>query len=188
MPDSLISPDGKSYWDGQRWVPMQQSGQPAVQPAQQPVIQPSQLPVYQALQPAAPVQQHFSDDRLWWWNGTDWVPASQAPAPPPPPQWAATPSAGQAPPAMMAPAAIAMGGVGLMSQFSGTAAWSIGIGVASIVAPLFAGFYFRVFPILGVIYAVRAFRRGQVIGGAVGIVLNILGGISSLIASGLLFH
>lgn len=26
----------------------------------------------------------WSPDRMWWWNGTQWVPASQAPMPPPP--------------------------------------------------------------------------------------------------------
>src|SRR5260221_7229901 len=27
----------------------------------------------------------FSDDRQWWWTGTEWVPASQAPEQPPTP-------------------------------------------------------------------------------------------------------
>lgn len=41
-PPPQVSPDGKFYWDGSRWVPMQQAPQqwgsmrPAPQPAQQP--------------------------------------------------------------------------------------------------------------------------------------------------------
>jgi len=27
----------------------------------------------------------WSPDRIWWWDGTRWIPASQAPVPPPPP-------------------------------------------------------------------------------------------------------
>src|SRR2546426_9871464 len=38
-PPPQVSPDGKFYWDGQRWVPMQQQAQS--QPTQQ---QPPQLP------------------------------------------------------------------------------------------------------------------------------------------------
>jgi hypothetical protein len=30
------------------------------------------------------LEPRFSDDRQWWWDGTQWVPASQAPVPPPP--------------------------------------------------------------------------------------------------------
>ncbi len=31
------------------------------------------------------LEPRFSDDRQWYWNGSAWVPASQAPTPPPPP-------------------------------------------------------------------------------------------------------
>ncbi|HYM67225.1 MAG TPA: hypothetical protein VEW68_08045, partial [Patescibacteria group bacterium] len=157
-----ISPDGKHFWDGQRWVPLQQP---------------------------ARVEPRFSDDRQWYWNGTEWVPANQAPAPAPPPAWAAPPAAGTVPQGAVRPAmAAAAGGAGLLWQLGGPAAWSIGFGVASIGAPLFANFYFYVLPLFGLLNGVRAIQRGRVIGGIVGIVLNILGGIASLLASGLLFH
>jgi len=45
-------------------------------------------------------------------------------------------------------------------------------------------FYFYVLPIFGVIYGVRAIGRGFVIGGIVGIVLNVIAGFISLTASG----
>lgn len=162
MSGSQISPDGKSFWDGQRWVPFQQ--------------------------PAQSVQSRFSADGLWWWNGSEWVPANQAPAPPPPPQSAAAPAAGRLPAPAVAGGAIAVGGAGLMYQFGGPAAWSIGFGVASIVAPLFAGFYFQFLPLLGLVYAARAFQRGRPIGAAVGVVVNIVGGLVSLIEMGVIFR
>lgn len=34
---------------------------------------------------AAGREPRFSDDRSSWWDGTQWLPASQAPIPPPPP-------------------------------------------------------------------------------------------------------
>lgn len=176
MPDSLISPDGKFYWDGQRWVPMQQPAQqPVIQPAQQAVVPSAgSLPVQQAQQPVQAAEGRFSDDRQWWWNGSQWVPASQAPAP--------------RPPAIMAPAAVALGGAGFTYQFGGPAAWSIGIGVVSTIVPLFAGYYFYFLPVVGFINAIRAIQRGRMVGGVVGIIANIIGGIMSLIASGLLFR
>jgi hypothetical protein len=46
--------------------------------------------------------------------------------------------------------------------------------------------FFYVLPIFGLIRGVQAVTRGQVIGGGVGIVLNVIGGIISLLASGIL--
>jgi hypothetical protein len=37
------------------------------------------------------LEPRFSDDRQWYWNGTAWIPASQAPVPPPPPTTAPPP-------------------------------------------------------------------------------------------------
>ncbi len=86
-------------------------------------------------------------------------------------------------------------GISLTSQFTGLAMWSIILGVLSVGVPLVTGlmsngggYYFYVLPIFGFIRGVQAVTRGQMIGGIVGIVLNILGGLTSLIASGLLFH
>ena len=82
-----------------------------------------------------------------------------------------------------------------MSQFSGPAATSVLIGLLSVGVPIATtimsnggGIYFYILPIFGFINGVRAVTRGLVIGGIVGIVLNVLGGFISLVASGLLFH
>jgi hypothetical protein len=83
-------------------------------------------------------------------------------------------------------AAAAAGGI--MYQLGGPAAWSIGIGVVSIVVPFFFNFYFPLLPIAGFISAIRAFQRGRLIGGVVGIVVNVLGGIVSLISAGLILR
>jgi len=86
-------------------------------------------------------------------------------------------------------------GISLTSQFTGLAMWSIILGVLSVGVPLATGlmsnggtYYFYVLPIFGFIRGVQAVTRGQMIGGIVGIVLNILGGLISVISSGLLFH
>jgi hypothetical protein len=86
-------------------------------------------------------------------------------------------------------------GIGLTSQFTGLAMWSIILGLVSVGVPLATGlmgnggvYFFYILPIFGFIRGVQAATRGQVIGGVVGIVLNILGGLMSLIASGVLFH
>jgi hypothetical protein len=86
-------------------------------------------------------------------------------------------------------------GISLTSQFTGLAMWSIILGLVSVGVPLATGlmgnggaYFFYVLPIFGFIRGVQAVTRGQMIGGIVGIVLNILGGLTSLIASGLLFH
>jgi uncharacterized membrane protein len=84
--------------------------------------------------------------------------------------------------------AAAGGGVSLMSQFRGPALWSIIAGILSIFVPFFANFYFYLLPAVGLYYGVRAFQRGLVIGGIVGVVLNILGGLVSLISAGVLFR
>jgi hypothetical protein len=80
----------------------------------------------------------------------------------------------------------AVGAGGLMSQLGGAAAWSIGLGLVSIVVPLASNFYFPIMPIIGALNGVRAIQRGRVIGGIIGLVLNAIGGIISLLASGLI--
>jgi hypothetical protein len=84
-------------------------------------------------------------------------------------------------------------GVSLSSQFTGLAMWSIILGVVSVGVPLVSGLmfggsvvFFYVLPIFGFIRGIQAVTRGQVIGGVVGIVLNVLGGIIS--AAMLLVH
>jgi hypothetical protein len=70
-----------------------------------------------------------------------------------------------------------------MSQFGGAAAWSIGLGIVSIIVPLASTFYFPIMPIIGALNGVRAIQRGRVIGGIVGLVLNGIGGLVALTAS-----
>ncbi len=82
----------------------------------------------------------------------------------------------------MNPAAVGIGGAaGLISQFSGRAAWSCGIGLVTIIAPLVAHFVFYVLALVGLLYGVQAIRRGQLIGGIVGIALNIVGGLLTIV-------
>jgi hypothetical protein len=79
------------------------------------------------------------------------------------------------------PLAAAGAGLSLASQFTGDALWAIGLGLASIVV-LFA--FSRVFffvPLIGLFYGIRAIRRGRVIGGIVGLVLNVIGGLLTIL-------
>lgn len=80
-----------------------------------------------------------------------------------------------------------LGGVGYITyQFGGPAAVSIIAGLACIALPFAANRYFIVLPITGVITGARAVQSGRAIGGIVGITVSVLGGIISLIASGIL--
>ena len=77
-------------------------------------------------------------------------------------------------------------GISLLSQFTGMAMWSIILGVVSVGVPIVTGIMgngsitvFYILPIFGFIRGVQAVTRGQMIGGIVGIVLNIMGGLLS---------
>lgn len=65
-------------------------------------------------------EPRFSDDRQWWWDGTQWIPASQAPVPPPPPIWAPV-----APPAPSSPVSVpqALPSLGLEPRLSDDQQW-----------------------------------------------------------------
>jgi len=82
----------------------------------------------------------------------------------------------------------AAGAGGIMYQLGGPAAWSIGFGLVSIVVPFVSNYYFPILPIAGIISAIRAMQRGRFIGGVIGIVVNVIGGIVSLIWSGLILR
>lgn len=122
-------------------------------------------------------------------------PGSPPPPPPfqPPPGYPPPPGysgqapppgyTGQVPPPYMPVAAVGASGA-LMSQFGGAALWSIGLGIVSIIVPFATNFYFPIMPIIGGLNGIRAIQRGRVIGGIVGLVLNVIGGIVALIASG----
>ena len=73
-----------------------------------------------------------------------------------------------------------------MQQFSGAALWSIGLGIVGIIVPFVANFYFPLLPIIGLIQGIRAIQRGRLIGGIVGIAVNLLAGLVALFASGLI--
>lgn len=84
--------------------------------------------------------------------------------------------------------AFAMGGGVMSGQFSGPALWSIVVGVLGIALPFFTPFYFRVLPIFGIISGVRAVLSGRLIGGLIGIGLNAVAGIFSLISMGVILR
>jgi hypothetical protein len=127
------------------------------------------------------LSQQWSADGYYWWDGTAWRQASAdhrqyfdgtawqpVPGPPPAPTYSAPPR------------------FSLGRQFGGAAAWSMGFGLVAIVVPLMSSFYFPILPIFGFINAIRAIRSGRLVGGIIGIVLNLFGGLVSLLASGLI--
>lgn len=120
----------------------------------------------------------LSPDGAHRWDGSAWVPSG--------PQQPAAATAGHNAAASAArPSTLAW-------QFGGTAAWSIGFGAAAILVPLLTSLfstgtvYFLILPLFGFLRGLVAIRTGRVAGGALGIVLNIGGGIMSVLASGLI--
>ncbi|MEA2656504.1 MAG: hypothetical protein QOI23_1869 [Chloroflexota bacterium] len=69
-----------------------------------------------------------------------------------------------------------------MSQFSGDALWSIGLGLVSIVVPFVFNRIFFFLPLIGLYYGIRAITRGRMIGGIVGIVVNVIGGLITILS------
>jgi hypothetical protein len=105
-------------------------------------------------------------------------PPPQSPAPgvpnyppPPPGQYLQQPGI---PPAIVPQGASA---AGIISQFTGNAGWSLLLGVVTIAVPLLLNRVFFFLPIVGFVAAIMAIRRGQLIGGIVGLVLNAIGGL-----------
>lgn len=78
----------------------------------------------------------------------------------------------------------AAGSAGLLSQFTGNAGWGILVGLATIIVPLVFNRIFFFLPIIGLIVGVYAITRRQLIGGIVAVVLNVIGGILTLIGLG----
>jgi hypothetical protein len=85
-----------------------------------------------------------------------------------------------APPPYLPTAAVGAG-IGLMSQFTGDALWSIGLGLVSIVVPFVFNRIFFFLPLIGLYYGIRAITRGRMIGGIVGIVVNVIGGLITIL-------
>jgi hypothetical protein len=73
-------------------------------------------------------------------------------------------------------------GIGIMSQFRGSALWSIVLGLVSIVVPFVLGYVFFFLPFVGIYYGIRAIRRGQLAGGLVGIFLCCIGGLITILS------
>jgi hypothetical protein len=137
--------------------------------------------------PESPAGQ-LSPDGRWRWDGMHWVPAEAAPpagAPAAPPF--PTPPPFDGPPFGGPPFAPARPTpTGIAFQFSGDAMWSIIFGLASVLVPIFTPIYFPILPIFGLWRGVLAIKRGRVVGGVIGLVVSALGGIASLLASGLI--
>jgi hypothetical protein len=130
-------------------------------------------------------------------------PPTGAPPPPPmapPPPYQGLPPGYQPPsmppgsPGYMPPGiGPTMGaGLNLGAQIAGARS-SIIVGVVGILVPIVTAFifggtvyYFYLLPIFGLIYGVRAITRGFVIGGIIGVVLNLIAGLVSLTAAGLI--
>jgi hypothetical protein len=83
-------------------------------------------------------------------------------------------------PQPIAPAS-GMSAAAMLSQVTGVAGGSILLGLATVIVPLAFGYVFYVLPIAGFLAGIAAIRRGQLIGGIVGIVLNAMGGILTLV-------
>ena len=112
-----------------------------------------------------------------------------SPAPPPPPGYAPPPPPYQqpgAPPPVLPTRIGAVGGTaGLISQFMGAAGWSVLLGIVTIAIPFIFNRIFFFLPIIGFLAGIQAIRRGQLIGGIVGLVLNAIGGLITVL--GLLY-
>lgn len=105
------------------------------------------------------------------------------PATPDAPGFAMPPQQYQVPPPPYAPTgAGAFGtGAGILSQFTGSAAWAIGLGLLTIIVPFTLGRVFYVTPIVAFLAGIRAVRAGKVIGGIVGMVLSAIGGLITIV-------
>lgn len=75
----------------------------------------------------------------------------------------------------------AAGTAGVLSQFTGSAGWGVLVGLACIVVPFVFNRVFFFLPIIGLILGIQAIRQGKLIGGIVAIVLNVIGGIITLL-------
>jgi hypothetical protein len=88
---------------------------------------------------------------------------------------------GQPPPPVIPIGLAGITGAGLIFQFGGAAGWSVILGLISIGVPFLTKGLFNVMPIFGLIAGIRAVTRFRVIGGIVGIALNVIGGLIALL-------
>jgi hypothetical protein len=66
-----------------------------------------------------------------------------------------------------------------MFQFGGPAAWSIGFGLVAIATPFVSSVYFKFVPVVGIVSGIRALMRGRIIGGSIGLALNVVAAVVS---------
>jgi hypothetical protein len=111
-----------------------------------------------------------------------YTPQPSYPSPVSPAPQYGSPPAGQVPPPIVPMAPTSSGGVNLMYQFSGIAAWSVVLGIVAIAVPFLFNRVFYVLPIVGLLAGIRAIMRGRMIGGITGIVLNVIGGLIEILA------
>ncbi len=108
----------------------------------------------------------------------------QAP-PPPTPGFQPPPGTYQppgTPPPVLPTRMAGAGRGGIISQFRGNAGWACLLGIITIAVPFLFNRIFFFLPIIGLILGVLAITRNkQVIGGIVGIVLNVIGGIITVL-------
>src|SRR3954453_11244299 len=103
------------------------------------------------------------------------TPASPPTYAPPPP------SSPYGQPGIPQPIGPAPVGASILRQFTGPAAVGILLGLATVLVPLVWGYVFYVLPIAGFLAGIAAIRRGQLIGGIIGVILNAMGAILTLI-------
>jgi hypothetical protein len=87
-----------------------------------------------------------------------------------------------APPPVLPTSVAPVGTAGILYQFTGSAGWACLMGVICIAVPFVFNRVFFFLPIIGLILAIQAIVRSKkMIGGIVAIVLNVIGGIITLI-------
>jgi len=80
------------------------------------------------------------------------------------------------------PGAVAFGSAGaILYQFGGPALGSVIAGAVTVGVPLMLNRYYIILPVVGLLSGLRAVTRGRLLGGLVGIGLNVLGGIFTLV-------
>jgi hypothetical protein len=60
------------------------------------------------------------------------------------------------------------------------------VGVACLALPFFTPLYFRFLPVAGIVTGIRAILSGRLIGGLIGIGLNVVAGVLSLVYMGVI--
>ena len=108
-------------------------------------------------------------------------PTTPSPMPPPPAYAPPPPVVPYGQPGIPQPIGPAPAAATILTQFTGTALVGIVLGLATVIVPIAFGYVFYVLPIAGFLAGIAAIRRGQLIGGIIGVVLNAMGAVLTLI-------